>query len=50
MIHVTHHLINGVAVGAELVAGNEAYLPSLVVDLLVWRVIFSYEANPDLPA
>ena len=44
---ITFHLISGMSVGVEYVPGNEEYLPSFLIDLLVLRIIFSAAGDPE---
>lgn len=41
LIHA--YLISGVCVGLEFVRGDDAHLPSIVIDLFIIRIIFSKE-------
>lgn len=44
MIMLIHaYLISGVCVGLEFVRGDDAHLPSIVIDLFIIRIIFSKE-------
>jgi len=40
---LSFYLINGASVGIEYVRGDDDHLPSIVVDLLILRFIFSKE-------
>jgi hypothetical protein len=40
---LSFYLISGVSVGIEYVRGDDDHLPSVVVDLLIIRFIFSKE-------
>jgi hypothetical protein len=44
---ITFHLISGMSVGVEYVPGTEEYLPSFLIDLLILRVIFSLDNEPE---
>lgn len=44
---ITFHLISGMSIGVEFVPGTEEYLPSFLIDLLVLRVIFSIDKEPE---
>ena len=37
------YIISGICVGVEFVRGDDAHLPSIVVDLFIVRLIFSKE-------
>lgn len=41
LIHT--YLISGICLGVEFVRGDDAHLPSIVVDLFIVRIIFSKE-------
>lgn len=42
-IGLSFYLISGICLGVEYVRGDEDHLPSVVIDLLIVRLIFSKE-------
>ena len=48
-IYVGTNFITGAALGIEYVDGDENYLPSVIIDLLILRVVISWDNNEEAP-
>lgn len=48
-IYVGANFITGAALGIEYVDGDENYLPSVIIDLLILRVVISWDNNEEAP-
>lgn len=48
-IYVGANFITGAALGIEYVDGDENYLPSVIIDLLILWVVISWDNNEEAP-
>lgn len=48
-IYLGAHFITGAAVGVEYVQGDEDYIPTIIIDLLILRVLISWDDNEEAP-
>jgi hypothetical protein len=46
-IYLGLHLITGAAVGIEYVQGDEDYIPTIIIDLLILRVLISWDDDEE---